>query len=257
LTAAGIKPKMIFDQTPLADRMRCSAFIVHDSKISRSDFNGALKGSSKSLNYTTLNGCIGQIARAVRTSNRRKYVYSYWGELDKLNHRHGYTSLQVNRHFLELDRAIAKLHTALHGSSSLLLITSDHGHMIADRSHTILLNDHPELERCLTLPLCGEPRAAYCYLHPARVRPFLQYIRKTLSHAMTAIPSHALLRRGAFGNGKAHPQLEDRIGDYTLILKKGYIIKDFLLGEERELKIGHHGGISREEMLVPLVAFRG
>ena len=56
-----------------------------------------------------------------------------------------------------------------------------------------------------------------------------------------------------FGLGKPHPQLAQRIGDYVLLMKENYIIKDFLLGEEEHFSIGNHGGLSEDEMYVPLI----
>jgi hypothetical protein len=54
-------------------------------------------------------------------------------------------------------------------------------------------------------------------------------------------------------NDRPEPRLFDRIGDYVLIMKENYIIKDFVLGETEKFHIGNHGGVSKEEMLVPLI----
>jgi hypothetical protein len=36
-------------------------------------------------------------------------------------------------------------------------------------------------------------------------------------------------------------------------MRDNYVIKDFLLGEEEKFNIGYHGGVSKEEMFVPLI----
>jgi hypothetical protein len=36
-------------------------------------------------------------------------------------------------------------------------------------------------------------------------------------------------------------------------MKDNYIMKDLVLGEEQNIYIGNHGGVSKEEMFVPLV----
>ncbi len=36
-------------------------------------------------------------------------------------------------------------------------------------------------------------------------------------------------------------------------MKGNYIIKDFILGEEKKFLIGHHGGVSKDEMFVLLM----
>ena len=62
-----------------------------------------------------------------------------------------------------------------------------------------------------------------------------------------------VLQNGWFGTGPVHPMLAERIGDYVLIMKKNYILKDTLVGEAEKVNIGEHGGVSHEEMLVPLI----
>jgi hypothetical protein len=47
--------------------------------------------------------------------------------------------------------------------------------------------------------------------------------------------------------------LLDRIGDYILIMKGNYVIKDRLLGETMHFLKANHGGMSGKEMFVPLI----
>ena len=53
--------------------------------------------------------------------------------------------------------------------------------------------------------------------------------------------------------GLPHPRLHERIGDYTLIMKEKAVIKDWLPGEPRYVQIGVHGGVTAQEMYVPLI----
>jgi hypothetical protein len=55
--------------------------------------------------------------------------------------------------------------------------------------------------------------------------------------------------------GVPNKKLFDRVGDYILVMKENYILKDVLLGEHENKNIGHHGGVSKEEMYVPLIVF--
>jgi hypothetical protein len=58
---------------------------------------------------------------------------------------------------------------------------------------------------------------------------------------------------GLFGAPPASPQTEDRVGDWIVIARRNA----FLWGATKEnTMLGRHGGLSREEMLVPLFAFR-
>ena len=56
-----------------------------------------------------------------------------------------------------------------------------------------------------------------------------------------------------FGLGTPHPRLRERICDRVLLLEEDYLLKDWLPQERRFEMIGVHGGLSRDELWVPLV----
>ena len=112
------------------------------------------------------------------------------------------------------------------------------------------------MQETLVLPLSGERRVAYCYVCPNKVKQFEQYVKQKLRKECTLYKSEELVKRGYFGLGLENSKLLERIGDYTLIMKENYVIFDELLGEKRSFHIGNHGGISKEEMFVPLIVIK-
>jgi hypothetical protein len=62
-----------------------------------------------------------------------------------------------------------------------------------------------------------------------------------------------LLDKGWFGLGEPDPRLRHRIGDYVLFLKDSYAIKDAIPGEKPWTDLGVHGGVSEDELYVPLI----
>lgn len=181
------------------------------------------------------------------------YLYAYWPDLDAIAHRHGCRSRELAEHFMKLDRAFAALCTALRGSGALLLVSADHGFIDTDEVHTLQLDDHPVLAGTLAIPLCGESRAVYCYLRHGHEDIFLDYVRHELAGQCEAVASMELLSQGWFGLGQAHPRLQERIGDYILLMKEKYVLRDRLANEKPFHLTGVHGGISRDEMQVPLL----
>jgi len=105
----------------------------------------------------------------------------------------------------------------------------------------------------LSIPLCGEQRLSYAYVRHQKREQFESYIDNNLSHAIELYRSEQLLRRNLFGLGEAHPELRSRIGDYILVMKAGYVMHDPIAGEKPARMIGFHGGLSEQEMLVPLI----
>ena len=62
-----------------------------------------------------------------------------------------------------------------------------------------------------------------------------------------------MIRKNFFGLQEPNEKLFDRVGDYILIMKEKHVIKDFIMGETAHILKANHGGVSGEEMYVPLI----
>lgn len=250
---SGITPSSIFDQQPLFDRIDADSYIVTQQRIIDSGYSRATCGKATRIAYTDLAGFFAAIKQTLSTGNKRKYIYAYWPELDGLAHVHGIHSQTALNHFLSFDAAYTAFIAAIAGSNTTVIVTGDHGLVDTAPEKTILLNQHPVLADTLALPLCGEPRMAYCYVRPCKVTQFTDYVRTHLAHCCDLYESATLVKENYFGLYDPHPRLHERIGDYVLLAKDNFVIKDFILGEAGFSQIGVHGGLSEDELLVPLI----
>ena len=116
-----------------------------------------------------------------------------------------------------------------------------------------MTGDNTRHRRAGRRPLCGERRAAWCYLQPGVEAEFMAATRELLGDRAEAIPRQRLLQGSWFGSGTPHPRLASRIGDVALVMQENWTIKDWLPDEKRYRMLGVHGGISADEMLVPLI----
>ena len=246
----------IFDQKSLFDKLKVKSYAIHDENILYSGYSSSHLGRAKKVPYKNLNGFFKQLKKVVRIKGR-KLVYAYWPQFDHLCHHHRKASGIVLRHFRELDKGVASFLKSMKGTNTVLIITADHGLIDTARSRMIKVGDHPVLESALSLPLCGEPRTAYCYVHPSKSKLFLSYVKHKLNHVCDVYRSEDLIKRGLFGLFKPHKHFFDRIGDYVIIMKKNYTIRQKPLGKPIVYHTGVHGGISPEEMFVPLIVIKG
>ena len=249
---AGIKIKNILTQDAFTSKINAKSFIISGKEIADSDFSKLMSKKAKMLKYKNLNEFFSQLRKAMNFSNSKKYVYAYWSKLDSLNHNYGVNSKKSEKHLKVL---IKKLNIFIKNlrKDTTLIITSDHGFVNTPKDRVIKLEDHPKLKESLTLPLCGESRTVYCYVHPSKADYFEKYVKENLSKYCNIYKSPDLIGKNYFGLFKPNPNLFNRVGDYILICKENYIIKDKLENEKRENHIGHHSGISEDEMLVPLI----
>ena len=253
LKTAKVDPRTIFDHLPIFEKLKVKSYAVNHRDLAKSQYNVANNSGARINDYRTLVEFFGKIERIIKATPGKKYISAYWGKFDELCHKNGVKSKAVKKHFKELASGFEALVSSLAGTNSLLIVTADHGLMNVKKSERVNLKDHPELSEVLAVPLCGEPRIAYCYVRPGKTKQFEEYVKKNLGKYCTMKKSEELVKMGWFGFGKAHPRLLERIGDYTLIMKENYIILDRMLGEKEVTHIGFHGGISSDEMLVPLV----
>ena len=253
LSQRGLSAERLYGHRPFFADLPVASQIIAPNWIIDTDYNRAHAGPAMARGYDDLKGMFAALSAAVRDTQERQYVYAYWPEFDRLSHEHGNGSEQVAAHFKELDARFARFIEDIDPDEVGMVVSADHGFIDTEPERVVTLNDHPHLQRTLQLPLCGEPRAAYCYVHPRYAATFRDYCDNELSDCLQWYHSEELMEKGLFGRGTPHPRLHERIGHYTLLMKDNYVIKDWLEGEKRFFHKGVHGGISDREMQVPLI----
>ena len=246
LENSGVDPRTLVDHPPLMERVAARCYAVLPQRIADSAYTRATCGDAARRPYSSLAELFKCVEEALREGEERKYVYAYWSDLDHLAHVHGVASPQVATRFAELDEAFANFLRSIEGTGTSVIVTADHGFIDPTREEQISLEDHPQLAATLMLPLCGEPRTAYCYVHPDKAEQFEKYVEGELAHCASYSRSAELIERGYFGLGEPHPRLAERIGHYVLHMKDHYAIKDWVIGEPRFIPIGVHGGLSND-----------
>ncbi len=253
LAQLGLEPSQVFTHPSFFDRVPAQTFVVSPASIIDSEFNTAHSGCAQRHAYGSLQQFFRAIELTLRAPGERKLVYAYYPELDSTAHEHGIGSRRSAEVLRRFDAGFARLLEALAGLDVTVLVTADHGFIDAPANERIDLDDHPRLAATLAQPLCGERRAAYCYVRPGQERTFEDYVRNELAERALLFDSRSLIQAGWFGPGEPHPRLQSRVGDYVLLMQAGATIKDWMPGERRHALIGVHGGASADEMLVPLV----
>jgi len=192
-----------------------------------------------------------QIEKVIKSNNQKKYIYAYWQEFDLLAHKYGINSQQALKHLGKISEKLGSFLESVRNTT--VIITADHGLVDTPKFKRINLADHPELKQTLALPLCGDFRTIYCYVYPSKLKDFENYITKNFQHICDLYKSQELVKKNYFGLFEPNQKLLDRVGDYALIMKNNYIMRDFVEGEKEHFEIGNHSGLNKEELFVPLV----
>lgn len=256
LREIGVNPLRFFAQpVPFASRLATDASMVSPRWIIDSDYNLAHNGTAARFPYQTREQFFDQIVRAADTRADRQFIYAYYPEIDANSHDHGTHSLEVASELWRLDQGFRGMLDRLAGTGTLVVVTADHGFIDSPPDQGIELDNHPSMAALLAHPLCGERRLSYAYVKPGLSAAFERTVEAELGHALDLLPSAQAVADGWFGQatGRDHPGFARRIGDYLLMMRPGWTIKDWLPGENRHRLVGVHGGTTPAEMWVPLV----
>lgn len=250
-----ISSDRIFDTEPIFNKIMCDSYYIIDAGLVDSSYTTAFAGRAQRVPHHNLDDFLEQMRGCVQKPHK-KYVYAYWSKLDSISHEHGTTSERAFSHFRELHDALDSLVDSLEGTNTILLVTADHGLVDVPPEGVIHVKEHPEFLETLSLPVCGEPRTAYCYVHPARTGDFEEYVREHFSNVTSFCRSEVLLQKEVYGLFEPHPALADRIGDYVMTMDRSHVLRHFIEGEHEYNFIGYHAGTTRDEMLVPLIVIK-
>lgn len=178
----------------------------------------------------------------------RRLIYFYWGALDKTGHGQGTDSHAWTNRFEAVDHALSTLANGLPADTQLL-ITADHGMVNVDHDARIDVADHPELSRVLT-GVGGEPRATHLYTD--HVPDALAVLREVAGQRVKVMTRAEAVAGGWFG--PVRPANLGRLGDIIAISGPGTAIVDSRTDTPAALSLrGHHGGITEDELAIPVL----
>jgi hypothetical protein len=189
------------------------------------------------------------------SSSTRQYFWVYTGQIDHFSHYYHPDDERVAAEFGEFSRAfqhnfLERLSPALH-RGTLLLLTADHGMLATQKSPHYDLRNHPELSRLLHILPTGEHRLMYLFTRPGQAEAIRDYFEMAWPGQFAFLdPSEAVVK-GLFGPGSTHSHLSDRMGDLIAAARNDAYL--WWADKENPL-VGQHGGLSADEMIVPLLS---
>lgn len=191
------------------------------------------------------------------TQDQKLFTWTYWGLVDGLSHIHGPDSERAQAEFAHFSMAfqhffLDKLSQKAR-ENTLVILMADHGQITTEKQPHYDLANHPSLRRRLHIQPTGENRLAYLYVKPGQIEAVREYIEKTWPNQFVVLESEYALHNGLFGPGMPDKRFIDRLGDLIVIAKGSAYW--WWANKENPL-LGRHGGMHREEMLVPFLAYR-
>ena len=176
----------------------------------------------------------------------KKYIYAYWNEPDSTMHQKGCYGEDAKKMLQSLEQQVEELCNEL--ENTLVVITADHGHV---DSEGVALTDYPEIMECLVRTPSIEPRALNFFVKEEKRQQFEREFDKEFGSKFLLLTKEQVLEKKLFGTGEEHPQFRKMLGDYLAVATDDLSI--YATMEEADFFIGVHAGITKDEMVIPLI----
>jgi len=251
---AGLTIDSLFPGQTFHQRMSAQGVAAHTvlpQYIAASGLSSALyRGSTSSHPAAGLSDMLVTARHLLNHAEGKTFVSAYWPGLDTVAHVRGPDTDAYVAELRAVDDAIRR---ELVGQveNTLFVFTSDHGFVPMRASDYLQLQDRPEIERAMLLPPVGEPRASYFFARSDERDRLAAELRDVATDGLVLLSPEELLAAGLLGTGRAHPEIDNRIGDLAAVATGRAGI--FHAYPDAIMLRGMHGGLTEDEMLVPLI----
>ena len=182
----------------------------------------------------------------------KRLIYAYHDYPDEAMHKTGVRTNETDKLLIDLNYQVENLCKSC--PDTLFLITADHGQTDLHESRDIA--GFPDLLDCLTMLPNGCTRCANCFVKRGREREFEKLANKYLGDKFLILSRKEVFAKNLLGTGKPHPELDNTLGDYLICaIADCNIVSSSLYGLPTAQPYGIHGGLTLDEMRVPLIIY--
>jgi len=260
LAATGFRAGDLFPAESLYERLASAAVASHVAMpapiVNATPNVHFLRGTTVHGFETAEDGFAALGAALAR--EERAYGLIYLPEVDSHMHLNGPDDPGAAELF---DRTLTAIERAPLPSGTLVLLTSDHGMSAISPERTTFVNVvWPELAQHLRLGADGRPlapagscRDLFLHAAPGRVDDVVDGLRARLVEVADVHAVADLVAAGAFGPAVTDALLS-RLGDVVCLPFPGEAVYWLEPGRFEQHFLGQHGGLSPDELEIPLVA---
>jgi hypothetical protein len=235
-------------------RERGIASYVIEPEIFRTEAMTRMHAAEASFAGYVLASSMGVRLRALlETAPAPAYVYAYWSGIDTVSHLYGPRSAEAAMEAALLDLDLRRALGDRAAGDTLVLLTADHGHATTDPDKLLDVVGDAKLRALLRNPPAGEPRLVFFHTdRPALVR---EHLERRWPGLFTLFDRDELIEAGFFGRG-GNPITRRRIGEVVGMLDRDNSASVVRVEGQPFRHRGSHGGMTADEMRIPVLAWR-
>ncbi len=263
----GLDPSSIYPQVSIHSALtekgvKCYAF--QSNEFARSTYSDIVLKGAKVSGFSTLSEGLFNLANAILAEEGKAYYYFYFDKIDSISHQYGPSSGQLHAEIETFFTTLEQIFwDRIKGKAEnvLFMLTADHGQTAIDPKNCIYLNlQYPEFERYikrsannrLMVP-AGSCRDMFLYIKDECLEEALGFLREKLDGKAVVCKTSELVDQGYFMRKNISKELAGRLGNIVILSLKGQSVWWYEKDVYEINYTGHHGGLTQEEMEIPLL----
>jgi predicted AlkP superfamily pyrophosphatase or phosphodiesterase len=267
LEVTGINPAEIYPQKTIyheLNKQKVSSYIVQNQAYTPSPYSDVVfAGATKILPYRNLAHSLTLLSNVINETQGPAYYFYYYDAIDSTGHVDGPGSAFHEAEIHNFFTAIEDLfYQKLKKKEELtILLSADHGMANISPKETYYINrEIPEILPLIKtnkngqyLAPAGSARDIFMYIKDDKISEAKALLTKKLDGQAEVFEVSQLIKEGFFGNQKPSQNFLDRVGNLVVLSYNLHAAWWYEENKFEQLYYGHHGGLTPEEMEIPLL----
>lgn len=265
-----MEPRALFTGEPIFGRLKRAGVHV-ESFVSRAlvatSYTSLVHRTTEKVAYSSSSDMTAILRKRLESARTPSFFYVYWSYIDTIEHKYGpatdESELEAASISFVLQKGLIERLGRAAAKRTLVIVSADHGQVPIDPGKTIYLNRYREVVNGLRklrsgrpIPATGSARDVFLHVRPDEEERVAELLAKRLHGRASVVSVKSAVEHGLFGLNRPCKKFRERVGS-LIILPYGNGTVWYRDTPDYELDLrGHHGGLSREEMTVPLAVGR-
>ena len=268
LKRSGISAEAFFPTRTLYQKLQTrgiTSYVFQSESYTPSTFSDIVYKGATVFSFKRLSEALSNLVElATATILTKVYYFLYFDKIDAICHTYGPQSHLFQEAVDTFLRMMEELfYKKLSGKvgQTLLILTADHGQVEVDPRRTFYLNKHSsEIEQYLQrnqggklLVPAGSARDMFLHVKEERIDEAVVLLQKHLAGIAEVYYTEQLVAQHFFGSSEPSKEFLARVGNIVILPYQHETVWWYEEGKFDMHFKGHHGGLTTEEMEIPLL----
>jgi predicted AlkP superfamily pyrophosphatase or phosphodiesterase len=264
-----VKPENLYPKSilyPELKKMGVDSFVFGLNEHTPSTYSGVTMQDVKQRPFKTLSEALVNVGLLLEKQKNPAYIHLYFSKIDTVAHEYGPTAPQteaeIETFLLMMEHYFERV---FKGSKRVLfLMTADHGMCEVSPQKTVYLNvdqNFKGFERFikknrkgdLLIP-AGSARDMFLYVKDDLLDEARSFLAARLEGRADVVKTETLIDEGYFGE-KISKHFRERVANLVVLSYRYEAVWWFEKEKYEQKYFGHHGGLTPQEMEIPLYSY--